>query len=68
MYDQLRNEYESIKRSATLSSKSYPRPEPDFFSGINMMDSRDMLRQGILAELKSFCYFLLLALYLNLMT
>ncbi|XP_078170537.1 E3 ubiquitin-protein ligase CCNB1IP1 homolog isoform X1 [Carex rostrata] len=46
MHDQLRNEYESIKRSATLTNKSFARPEPDLFSGINIMDSRHMLRQG----------------------
>lgn len=50
MYEQLRNEYESIKRSAALSTKSYARPEPDLFSGIDIMDSRDMLRQGILSH------------------
>ncbi|XP_019055149.1 PREDICTED: E3 ubiquitin-protein ligase CCNB1IP1 homolog isoform X2 [Nelumbo nucifera] len=47
MYDQLRNEYESVKRSAIQpTSNFYPRAEPDLFaSPANMMDNRDHLRQ-----------------------
>ncbi|KAJ1704752.1 hypothetical protein LUZ63_004531 [Rhynchospora breviuscula] len=46
MFDQLSNEYNSFKKSVILPTKSYPQPEPDLFSGIDIMDSRDMLRQG----------------------
>ncbi|XP_043702389.1 E3 ubiquitin-protein ligase CCNB1IP1 homolog isoform X2 [Telopea speciosissima] len=47
MYDQLRSEYESLKRSAIQpASNFYPRAEPDLFaSPANMMDNRDPLRQ-----------------------
>lgn len=47
MYDQLRNEYESVKRSAIQPAVNFfPRPEQDLFSSMaNMMDSRDHLRQ-----------------------
>lgn len=48
MYDQLRNEYESVKRSAIQPANNYfPRAQPDLFSGMpNIMDSSDPLRQG----------------------
>ncbi|XP_010925577.1 E3 ubiquitin-protein ligase CCNB1IP1 homolog isoform X2 [Elaeis guineensis] len=48
MYDQLRSEYESVKRTAIQPGGNFfPRTEPDLFSGMgNMMDSRDPLRQG----------------------
>ncbi|CAM8900911.1 unnamed protein product [Rhodiola kirilowii] len=46
MYDQLRNECESMKRSAIQpASNFYRRPEPDLFSNPNMMDNRDPLRR-----------------------
>ncbi|XP_024948763.1 E3 ubiquitin-protein ligase CCNB1IP1 homolog isoform X2 [Citrus sinensis] len=46
MYDQLRSEYESMKRSAIQPSNSfYPRNDPDLFSA-NMMDNRDPIRKG----------------------
>ncbi|KAH9745872.1 E3 ubiquitin-protein ligase CCNB1IP1-like [Citrus sinensis] len=45
MYDQLRSEYESMKRSAIQPSNSfYPRNDPDLFSA-NMMDNRDPIRK-----------------------
>ncbi|KAJ4977490.1 hypothetical protein NE237_002596 [Protea cynaroides] len=48
MYDQLRSEYESLKRSAIQpASNFYPRAEPDLFSSpANMMDNIHPLRQG----------------------
>lgn len=48
MYDQLRSEYESMKRSAIQpASNFFPRSEPDLFSNMpNMMDGRDPHRQG----------------------
>ncbi|KAL0903897.1 hypothetical protein M5K25_025957 [Dendrobium thyrsiflorum] len=48
MYDQLRGEYESMKRSAIQpASNFFPRTQPDLFSSMaNMMDSRDPTRQG----------------------
>ncbi|GMH05572.1 hypothetical protein Nepgr_007412 [Nepenthes gracilis] len=47
MYDQLRSEYESIKRSAIEpASNFYSRAEPDLFSNpSNMMDNRDSIRK-----------------------
>ncbi|OAY84003.1 E3 ubiquitin-protein ligase CCNB1IP, partial [Ananas comosus] len=47
MYDQLRSEYESTKRSAIQPVNNFfPRNEPDLFSSMgNMMDGRDPLRQ-----------------------
>ncbi|KAF8391165.1 hypothetical protein HHK36_023466 [Tetracentron sinense] len=47
MYDQLRSEYESMKRSAIQpASNFYSRAEPDLFaSPANMMDNRDPLRK-----------------------
>lgn len=49
MYDQLRSEYESAKRSAIQPANNYfPRAQPDLFSGVpNIMDSSDPLRQGL---------------------
>ncbi|KAK9269551.1 hypothetical protein L1049_001327 [Liquidambar formosana] len=43
MYDQLRTEYESMKRSAIQPAGNfYSRAEPDLFSNpVNMMDNRD---------------------------
>ncbi|XP_020587808.1 E3 ubiquitin-protein ligase CCNB1IP1 homolog isoform X2 [Phalaenopsis equestris] len=48
MYDQLRSEYESMKRSAIQpASNFFPRAQPDLFSSMaNMMDGRDPTRQG----------------------
>ncbi|KAI4333467.1 hypothetical protein L6164_018277 [Bauhinia variegata] len=48
MYDQLRSEYESVKRSAIQPANNfYPRNEPDLFSNPpNMMDDRDSGRKG----------------------
>ncbi|WVZ77202.1 hypothetical protein U9M48_025096 [Paspalum notatum var. saurae] len=48
MYDQLRTEYESAKRSAVQPANNYlARPQPDPFAGIpNMMDGGDPLGQG----------------------
>ncbi|PSS15995.1 E3 ubiquitin-protein like [Actinidia chinensis var. chinensis] len=48
MYDQLRTEYESVKRSAIQpTSNFYSRPETDLFSNpSNMMDNRDPIRKG----------------------
>ncbi|KAJ9560638.1 hypothetical protein OSB04_005798 [Centaurea solstitialis] len=47
MYDQLRSEYESIKRSAIQPANNFfSRAEPDLFaSPANMMDSRDSMRK-----------------------
>ncbi|KAL5997704.1 E3 ubiquitin-protein ligase CCNB1IP1 [Asimina triloba] len=47
MYDQLRNEYESMKRSAIQPAGNFfNRAEPDLFtSPANIMDNRDHLRQ-----------------------
>jgi len=54
MYDQLRNEYESLKRSALQPANNYlARPQPDLFAGMpNMMDGGNHLRQG---NLKLLC-------------
>jgi E3 ubiquitin-protein ligase CCNP1IP1 len=48
MYDQLRNEYESVKRSAIQPANNYfPRAQQDMFSGMpNILDGGDPLRQG----------------------
>ncbi|KAJ9671334.1 hypothetical protein PVL29_025164 [Vitis rotundifolia] len=48
MYDQLRSEYESMKRSAIQPTTNYySRPEPDLFSNQpNIMDNRDTIRKG----------------------
>ncbi|KAI0492120.1 hypothetical protein KFK09_026385 [Dendrobium nobile] len=44
MYDQLRSEYESVKRSAIQPPNNFfPRAEPDIFA--NMIDNRDPPRQ-----------------------
>eukprot|EP00261_Vitis_vinifera_P031230 XP_019072473.1 PREDICTED: E3 ubiquitin-protein ligase CCNB1IP1 homolog isoform X1 [Vitis vinifera] len=47
MYDQLRSEYESMKRSAIQPTTNfYSRPEPDLFSNQpNIMDNRDTIRK-----------------------
>ncbi|MQL85993.1 hypothetical protein Taro_018519 [Colocasia esculenta] len=47
MYDQLRSEYESLKRSAIQPAGGFfQRAEPDLFtSPANIMDNRDSLRQ-----------------------
>ncbi|KAA8524036.1 hypothetical protein F0562_010533 [Nyssa sinensis] len=48
MYDQLRSEYESMKRSAIQPANNfYSRAEPDLFSTpANMMNNRDPIRKG----------------------
>jgi len=48
MYDKLRTEYDSLKRSAIQpASNLFPRPQPDMFAGMpNMMDNSNPLRQG----------------------
>lgn len=48
MYDQLRSEYESMKRSAIQPANNfYSRAEPDLFSNPpNMMDNREPIRKG----------------------
>ncbi|CAD5315436.1 Zinc finger RING-type [Arabidopsis thaliana x Arabidopsis arenosa] len=50
MYDQLRSEYESVKRTAIQPANNfYPRhQEPDFFSNpaVNMMENRETIRKG----------------------
>lgn len=48
MYDQLRSEYESVKRSAIQPANNFfNRAEPDLFATpANMMDNRDTLRKG----------------------
>lgn len=53
MYDQLRSEYESMKRAAIQPANSfYPRNEADLFSNpaVNMMDDRDPIRKGNLTS------------------
>ncbi|XP_021288690.1 E3 ubiquitin-protein ligase CCNB1IP1 homolog isoform X2 [Herrania umbratica] len=49
LYDQLRSDYESMKRSASQPSNNfYVRNEADLFSNpaANMMDGRDPIRRG----------------------
>lgn len=48
MYDQLRSEYESMKRSAIQPAGTfYTRNESDLFANdANMMDNRDTTRKG----------------------
>ncbi|KAL6602837.1 hypothetical protein ACP70R_043198 [Stipagrostis hirtigluma subsp. patula] len=48
MYDQLRTEYESLKRSAIQPANNlFPRAQPNLFTGMpNMMDNSNPLRQG----------------------
>lgn len=48
MYDQLRSEYESAKRSAIQpASNFYSRNEPDLFSNpVTVANSRDGIRKG----------------------
>ena len=52
MYDKLRTEYDSLKRSAIQpASNLFPRPQPDMFAGMpNMMDNSNSLRQGNLSK------------------
>uniref|UniRef100_A0A7N0TDL9 RING-type domain-containing protein n=1 Tax=Kalanchoe fedtschenkoi TaxID=63787 RepID=A0A7N0TDL9_KALFE len=46
MYDQLRSECETMKRSSIQpASNFYPRPEPDLFSNPNLTDNRGPMRQ-----------------------
>ncbi|KAE8703332.1 E3 ubiquitin-protein ligase CCNB1IP1-like protein [Hibiscus syriacus] len=48
MYDQLRSEYQSVKRSAIQPANNFfARNEPDLFSNsaANMMDNRDPIRK-----------------------
>ncbi|KAG9146149.1 hypothetical protein Leryth_015943 [Lithospermum erythrorhizon] len=47
MYDQLRSEYESVKRGAIQPANNFfHRAEPDLFSNpANMMDNRDSMRK-----------------------
>ncbi|XP_060209229.1 E3 ubiquitin-protein ligase CCNB1IP1 homolog isoform X2 [Lycium barbarum] len=47
MYDQLRDEYESVKRSAIQPKKFFSRTEPDLFANnANMMDNRVHMGKG----------------------
>lgn len=48
MYDQLRSEHDSMKRSAIQPAGNfYPRNGPDLFSNpANMLDNRDNIRKG----------------------
>ncbi|XP_047330109.1 E3 ubiquitin-protein ligase CCNB1IP1 homolog isoform X2 [Impatiens glandulifera] len=47
MYDQLRSEYESTKRSAVQPVSNFYRADPDLFSTpANMMDNREPTRKG----------------------
>lgn len=52
MYDQLRSEYESMKRSAIQpASNFYSRAEPDLFSSpANLVDNRDPVRKDWLVS------------------
>ncbi|XP_034591577.1 E3 ubiquitin-protein ligase CCNB1IP1 homolog isoform X2 [Setaria viridis] len=49
MYDKLRTEYDSLKRSAIQPANNlFPRAQQDLFSGMpNMMDNSNPLRQGL---------------------
>ncbi|XP_059277222.1 E3 ubiquitin-protein ligase CCNB1IP1 homolog isoform X2 [Lycium ferocissimum] len=47
MYDQLRDEYESVKRSAIQPKNFFSRTEPDLFANnANMMDNRVHMGKG----------------------
>ncbi|CAL4884909.1 unnamed protein product [Urochloa decumbens] len=48
MYDKLRTEYDSLKRSAIQPANNlFPRAQQDLFAGMpNMMDNSNSLRQG----------------------
>ncbi|KAG2612236.1 E3 ubiquitin-protein ligase CCNB1IP1 homolog isoform X4 [Panicum virgatum] len=48
MYDKLRTEYDSVKRSAIQPANNlFPRAQQDLFAGMpNMMDNSNPLRQG----------------------
>lgn len=54
MYDQLRSEYESVKRSAIQPATNfYSRNEPDLFSNqANILDRREAVRKGNYFSLK----------------
>ena len=57
MYDQLRSEYDSVKRSAIQPANHlYSRTEPDLFSNPNnLMDNHNTLRKGnIIPKLVTF--------------
>ncbi|KAF8648256.1 hypothetical protein HU200_064828 [Digitaria exilis] len=49
MYDKLRTEYDSLKRSAIQPANNiFPRAQQDLFAGMpNMMDNSNPLRQGL---------------------
>jgi len=49
MYDKLRTEYDSVKRSAIQPANNlFPRAQQDLFAGMpNMMDNSNPLRQGL---------------------
>ncbi|GJM98199.1 hypothetical protein PR202_ga15186 [Eleusine coracana subsp. coracana] len=49
MYDKLRTEYDSLKRSAIQPANNlFPRAKPDLFAGMpNIMDNSNHLRQGM---------------------
>lgn len=47
MYDQLRDEYESVKRSSIQPKHFFSRTEPYLFANnADMMDNRDHMRKG----------------------
>ena len=52
MYDKLRTEYDSVKRSAIQPANNlFPRAQQDLFAGMpNMMDNSNPLRQGNLSK------------------
>ncbi|WOL07273.1 hypothetical protein Cni_G16013 [Canna indica] len=55
MYDKLRNDHESVKRSTIKPANFFPRAEPNLFSissMANMMDARDTIGRGnVVAEI-----------------
>lgn len=55
MYDKLRTEYDSLKRSAIQPANNiFPRAQQDLFAGMpNMMDNSNPLRQGNLSKPRS---------------
>jgi E3 ubiquitin-protein ligase CCNP1IP1 len=59
MYDQLRNEFDSVKRSAIQpASNFYSRNERDLFSNPpNILDERETGRKGklLLSTLRGYC-------------
>ena len=52
MYDKLRTEYDSVKRSAIQPANNlFPRAQQDLFAGMpNMMDNSNPLRQGNISK------------------